>query len=89
MTIPELEREKELNLRLNKNLGEWDTDLLKEFDEAILSDTGFTSEELDEIFLEESAEKPWDLKRPWKNLVLMASKQKSEIFTSSVTPDLW
>ena len=63
VTIPELEREKELNLRLNKNLGEWDTDLLKEFDEAILSDTGFTSEELDEIFLEESAEKPWDLKK--------------------------
>lgn len=63
VTIPELEREKELNLRLNKNLGEWDTDLLKEFDEAILSDTGFTSEELDEIFLEGSAEKPWDLKK--------------------------
>lgn len=61
--IPELEREKELNLRLNKNLGEWDTDLLKEFDETILYDTGFTSEELDEIFLEEGPEKPWDLKK--------------------------
>lgn len=58
-----MEREKELNLRLNKNLGEWDTDLLKEFDGSILSDTGFTSEELDEIFRKEAAEKPWDLKK--------------------------
>ena len=50
VTIPELEREKELNLRLNKNLGEWDLDLLKEFDEAILADIGFTSEDLDSVF---------------------------------------
>ena len=48
--IPELEREKELNIRLNKNLGDWDFDLLSEFDDTLLKDIGFSSEELDEIF---------------------------------------
>jgi len=33
--------ERELNLRLNKNLGEWDFDLLSGFDEALLKDVGF------------------------------------------------
>ena len=50
VNIPEIEREKELNLRLNRNLGEWDMDLLANFDEDMLKDVGFTSEELDKIF---------------------------------------
>ncbi len=33
--------EKELNLRLNKNLGAWDFDLLGNFDEQMLKDVGF------------------------------------------------
>ncbi len=48
--IADIEREKELNLRLNKNLGEWDLDLLAEFDETILADVGFDTTELDDIF---------------------------------------
>jgi len=40
----------ELNLRLNKNLGSWDNDLLANFDEDLLKDVGFEPEELDEIF---------------------------------------
>lgn len=48
--IPEEARERELNLRLNRNLGEWDFDLLTEFDQTLLEDVGFTSEELDDIF---------------------------------------
>jgi len=48
--ISDLKREKELNLRLNKNLGEFDYDLLANFDEAILTDVGFESDELDRIF---------------------------------------
>lgn len=40
----------ELNLRLNKNLGEWDWDLLANFDEELLKNVGFEDEELDEIF---------------------------------------
>ncbi len=51
VNIPNIEREKELNLRLNKNLGDWDFDLLKDFDPTLLSDIGFASTELDDIFL--------------------------------------
>ena len=50
VNIPDLEHEKELNLRLNKNTGEWDLNLLAEFDEKFLADVGFSSEELDEVF---------------------------------------
>src|ERR1035437_965222 len=50
VNIPDVEKEKELNIRLNKNTGEFDWDLLKNFDESFLADIGFTSEELDEIF---------------------------------------
>lgn len=42
--------EKELNLRLNKNLGEWDFDLLAGFDKEMLLDVGFDSAELDKMF---------------------------------------
>ena len=45
-----MEQERELNLRLNKNLGEWDFDMLANFDEDLLKDVGFSSEELDKIF---------------------------------------
>jgi DNA modification methylase len=49
--IPDLAKEKELNLRLNKNTGEFDLDLLKEyFDEAALADVGFSSVEIDDVF---------------------------------------
>ena len=40
----------ELNLRLNKNLGKWDYDMLANFDEKELLGVGFGSEELDKIF---------------------------------------
>jgi len=48
--IPNLEKEKELNLRLNKNTGEFDWDLLAKFDESFLADIGFSNCELDGIF---------------------------------------
>lgn len=57
VNILEIEREKELNLRLNKNLGDWDYKLLAEFDESVLSGIGFTSEEMDNIFDVEVEEK--------------------------------
>lgn len=45
-----LEEEKELNLRLNKNTGSWNEELLKEFDMSILLDVGFGDEELQNLF---------------------------------------
>jgi len=50
VNIPDIKKEQELNLRLNKNLGHWDYDLLANFDEEMLKDVGFEAEELDEIF---------------------------------------
>jgi len=44
------EEERELNLRLNKNVGSWDEDLLKDFDMNLLLDVGFGDEELQNFF---------------------------------------
>lgn len=41
------EKEKELNLRLNKNVGEWDFDILaNEFDLSALQEIGFSTNDL-------------------------------------------
>ncbi len=44
------EEHREYMLRANRNIGEWDYDLLANFDEDILKDIGFDSQELDRIF---------------------------------------
>jgi ParB-like chromosome segregation protein Spo0J len=62
------DREKELNLRLNKNQGEFDYDLLKEFDKSFLSDVGFSSEELDDIFVMDDEPEIFDLKKELEKL---------------------
>ena len=61
--IPEIEREKELNLRLNKNTGSFDLELLAEFDEIFLESIGFSSEELDKIFEEEDKPEHFDIQK--------------------------
>lgn len=43
-------KEKELNLRLNRNSGEWDLELLKEFDIELLLDVGFDDSDLADIW---------------------------------------
>ncbi len=64
LDIADAEKEKELALRLNKNLGEWSWELLAKFDESLLADVGFTSEELDQIFdLDDVNPEPWDLQK--------------------------
>jgi len=50
VNIPSLEKEKELNLRLNRNTGEWDLELLKSFDVDILLDVGFDDGDLSGIW---------------------------------------
>jgi hypothetical protein len=44
------EEERELNVRLNKNTGDFDYSLLANFDEVMLQDIGFSSKELDIVF---------------------------------------
>ena len=63
LNISDIEKEKELNLRLNKNLGEFDMDLLKSFGESFLSDIGFNSEDLDKIFEIEESPEIFDLQK--------------------------
>jgi ParB-like chromosome segregation protein Spo0J len=41
---------REYNLRSNKNVAQWDLDLLEKFDKNLLKEIGWTAEELDEIF---------------------------------------
>ncbi|MEA2020777.1 MAG: DNA methyltransferase [Patescibacteria group bacterium] len=50
LNIPDVEREKELNLRLNRNTGDWDLELLKEFDIGALLDVGFDDADLSDIW---------------------------------------
>lgn len=81
INIPDIEREKELNLRLNKNVGDWDLELLAEFDENFLSDMGFNSEELDDIFgIEEKAE-TFDLQKELEKLdIKQIDVQKGDVY---------
>jgi len=50
VSIPDPEREKELNLRLNRNTGEWDFEKLKSFDMNLLLDVGFDDSDLSHIW---------------------------------------
>lgn len=69
LDIPDIEKERELNLRLNKNQGEFDFALLANFAEDLLADIGFSSEELDDIFdLDEDNPETFDLKKELEKL---------------------
>jgi ParB-like chromosome segregation protein Spo0J len=50
LDIPDISKEQELNLRLNKNSGEWDWNMLANIDDEILKDSGFTTEEMEKHF---------------------------------------
>lgn len=63
VNLPDLEKERELNIRLNKNTGEFDWEKLADFGETFLKDVGFSSEELDDIFLSEDNPETFDLKK--------------------------
>ncbi|MBD3359241.1 MAG: hypothetical protein GF365_00835 [Candidatus Buchananbacteria bacterium] len=62
------EREVELNLRLNKNVGEFDWNLLSEFSENLLNEVGFSSEELDNVFGIDENPEAFDLNKELKKL---------------------
>lgn len=81
LNIPDIEREKELNLRLNKNLGEFDWDLLSNFSEDFLANIGFTSEELDNVFGIEDTLEEFDLAKELKKLSIEKIEiQKGDVY---------
>ena len=64
VNLPSLEREKELNLRLNRNTGEWDFAKLKTFDSEFLGKIGFDMADLSEIWKDnlEASDDNWNEK---------------------------
>jgi DNA modification methylase len=80
ITISDLGKEKDLNLRLNKAVGDWDWDMLKVFDEKILIDVGFTSEDIDRIFDTDTPEQ-FDLEKELKKVGITEIKvQKGDVY---------
>lgn len=73
VNLPDIEKEKNLNIRLNKNQGEFDLDLLADFDPAMLADIGFDSKELDKIF-EEEGEDDFDAEKEVAAIVTPTAK---------------
>jgi hypothetical protein len=81
LNLPDIEKEKELNIRLNRNLGEFDLDLLAKFDESFLSDIGFTTEELDDVFPVEESPEQFDLASELKKLSIEnITVQKGDVY---------
>ena len=75
-----LKEEKELNLRLNKNTGSWNEELLKEFDMDMLLDVGFGDEELQNLFDDvDMAEDDFDLDKALKETPI-AKVKSGEIY---------
>lgn len=72
--IPNLKKEKELNLRLNKNQAEFDFGLLSEFEEELLRVVGFTEQELDKIFDDTSDDDDFDAKKVAESIKEPTSK---------------
>ena len=82
LDIPDETKERELNLRLNRNQGDWDYELLAEFDESLLADVGFDSEELDAIFdIDLDEPDSFDLEKELKKLdITEITVQKGDIY---------
>lgn len=66
--IEDVEKEKELNLRLNQNVGEFDWNLLAQFDESFLDNVGFSSEDIDKIFPAEEEPEVFDIEKELEKL---------------------
>jgi hypothetical protein len=82
LDIPDEAKERELNLRLNKNQGDWDYELLAEFDESLLADVGFDSEELDSIFdIDVDEPDSFDLEKELKKLdITKITVRKGDVY---------
>jgi hypothetical protein len=81
VNIPDIEKEKELNIRLNKNTGEFDWDLLAKFNEDFLADIGFSSVDLDEIFPIDETPEEFDLEKELKKLdITKIEIQKGDVW---------
>lgn len=84
LNIADEKKEKELNIRLNRNTGEFNILLLKGFDESMLADIGFNSEDLDEIFNIDTTPENFDLNKELEKLNIKEIKiQKGDVYEFS------
>lgn len=81
INIPDIKNEKELNIRLNKNTGEWNFKLLADFNEEFLNSVGFSSEEIDEIFDIDDNPEVFDLQKELTKLgINKVNIKKGDVF---------
>lgn len=74
-------KERELILRINKHQGGWSMDILKEFEVSLLEDVGFSSEELDEIFIDEDTSESFDIQKELKKLdITKVEAKKGDVY---------
>jgi DNA modification methylase len=75
LDIPEVDKEMELNVRLNKNSGEWDFDLLASFNLKTLETVGFSSKDIDKMFgLDEPDDNEFDADAELEKIIVPKSK---------------
>ncbi len=74
--IEDIEKEKELNLRLNRNTGEWDFEKLKFFDPDFLTEIGFSDSDLSEVWKEnlEAQDDEFDEEQELKKIKVPVTK---------------
>ncbi|MFH1244205.1 MAG: DNA modification methylase [bacterium] len=96
--IPDIDQEKKLNLTLNRVSGDWDYELLKNFDIELLLESGFDDTDLTHIFddmlgvedddfdAEEEAAKIWEPKTKLGDLILLG--QHRLICGDSTNPEV-
>ena len=63
VNIPDIQKEQELCLRLSKNTGEWDYDLLANFSEEMLKEVGFEDVEIEKNLMQTDF---WDDLKEWE-----------------------
>ena len=82
-----LDREKELNVRLNKNVGEWDFDILADmFDIEELTEWGFTDQDL-KLFdngYDDNFSLPDGDKEPFKQITFTLSDEQYEVVETAL-----
>ena len=82
-----LDEERELNVRLNKNTGEWDFDVLADlFDIDELNEWGFTDEDLKllDMGYGEDFVLPDGDKEPFKQITFTLSNEQAEIVENAI-----
>ncbi|MCL5435932.1 MAG: ParB N-terminal domain-containing protein [Patescibacteria group bacterium] len=69
----------EYNLRSNKNVADWDLELLKNFDRGLLDFVGFNKRELDRIFDVSLKEDDFDAQAAY-NAIRKAQSQRGDVY---------